>query len=209
MSQTTDGFTFVFDFAQPESYLALYPTLDLVRESGAVVEWLPTTVPRLQPPQPADPDDRTARHMRFRAEYREMDLRRYASVQGLELGNLYRETDSSLAAASVLWLAETSSQLLQPYVEQLFDEYWSEAIDIESPAALRAVLQEVGADLPEASVALGKESVDRFEQTQRSLRAAGAIGAPGYLVGGEYFLGRAHLPMVRFLLSGKSGPPPI
>ena len=38
---------------------------------------------------------------------------------------------------------------------------------------------------------------------------AGVFETPAYLVDGEVFLGRAHLPMVRWILSNRAGPPPI
>ena len=42
-----------------------------------------------------------------------------------------------------------------------------------------------------------------------SLRTRGMSGAPAYLVAGEYFQGRQHLPMIEWLLEGQEGPGPI
>ena len=43
---------------------------------------------------------------------------------------------------------------------------------------------------------------------QEAVFAAGIFGVPGYVVAGEYFWGREHLPMVRWLLLGRQGPAP-
>jgi hypothetical protein len=37
---------------------------------------------------------------------------------------------------------------------------------------------------------------------------AGIFGVPGYELEGEYFFGREHLPMVRWILGGRNGNAP-
>jgi 2-hydroxychromene-2-carboxylate isomerase len=198
---------FVFDFAQPESYLAYGPTVDLARELAVEIEWLPTTVPKKSPPTPeGNDDDRTARHMRLRARDRERMLERYARVKGLSVGNLYREVDSRLAGASVLWLVDAAPDRVSESVGRIFQGLWHGALDIESRGELRGMLESLGLPVVDFDPADGE---DRYDQVQEKLREAGVIGAPGYLIEGEFFLGRAHLPMVRWLLQGRSGAPPI
>jgi 2-hydroxychromene-2-carboxylate isomerase len=41
------------------------------------------------------------------------------------------------------------------------------------------------------------------------LEAAAVWNVPAFLVGGELFIGRKHLPMVEWLATGRTGPPPI
>jgi 2-hydroxychromene-2-carboxylate isomerase len=43
---------------------------------------------------------------------------------------------------------------------------------------------------------------------QAAIFDAGIFGVPSYVVAGELFFGREHLPRVRWLLSGKRGAPP-
>ena len=43
----------------------------------------------------------------------------------------------------------------------------------------------------------------------RRLRGAGIFDVPAYVVEGEIYFGRQHLPMVRWMLTGKRGEPPI
>jgi hypothetical protein len=41
------------------------------------------------------------------------------------------------------------------------------------------------------------------------LRTAGLVEAPAYVLGEEIFIGRAHLPMIEWLITGKAGPAPV
>ncbi len=44
---------------------------------------------------------------------------------------------------------------------------------------------------------------------EEELRDRGMGGAPCYWIDGELFLGRQHLPMIRWILGGREGPGPI
>lgn len=198
------------DFKSPHTYLAKEPTYSLADQLGIGVDWLLLVVAPLTPPRPAaEGDDRGARHRRFRALYLERDLMRYAKIRGLVLRNLYRAPDSSLAAMGMLWVKERSPDLLRPYMDLVLERYWRDELDIENPAALSGLLDEIGAErvgfADHASGAGGAEQ----QSLQASLAAAGLFSAPSYVVANEIFLGRQHLPMIGWLLTGKSGPPPI
>ena len=41
------------------------------------------------------------------------------------------------------------------------------------------------------------------------VRALGANDVPAYVVGGELYIGRAHLPVIRWWLDGQQGGPPV
>ena len=41
------------------------------------------------------------------------------------------------------------------------------------------------------------------------LRERGLVQVPAYIVEDEVFYGRQHLPMIRWILAGRSGPVPI
>ena len=92
------------DFKQPQSYLAKGPTQKLAASLGIAIDWLPMSArPFADPAVEMEGDSRGARHRRFRAEYFERDMRRYAASQGLVLGDLHRSADSSLAGMGLLW----------------------------------------------------------------------------------------------------------
>ncbi len=196
----TRPLTVAIDIKSPECYLALAPTRALVRECGVDVDWLPVVT---SPPRPApDGDDRSARHKRHRVAYRAMDLARYARAAGLTLRDPERAPDSSLAGMAMLAARAHSHEALQGFLDRAFERYWKADLDLEDRGALRAILDEVGvADLPEHAA--------DFEALRARLGEAGLFTAPAYLVENEVFNGRAHLPMIRWILEGRVGPGPI
>ena len=46
------------------------------------------------------------------------------------------------------------------------------------------------------------------DASQLAVFEAGIFGVPGYVLEGEYFFGREHLPMVRWILAGRQGGAP-
>ena len=192
--------TVALDVKSPECYLALAPTRALVAELGIAAEWLPTLAPQRKPPPVGD--DRGAKHKRLRAAYQEQDIARYAEAQGLTLRGLHRTTDSTLAGMGMLAAKAHSNAALHAYLDAAFAGYWSGDLDIEDADAIAATLAAAGvpAFAPDAT---------QFAALQASLAEAGVFGAPTYLAADDVFLGRAHLPMIRWLLTGREGPGPI
>lgn len=194
--------TICVDIKNPHAYLALEPTFGLADALAIDVDWLPLVAPALKSHEPPAPDaDRGTRHRWHRASYQAADLERYANSRGLKLGNPYRAPDSELAAMALLWVKARAPGSLRPFLSFAFERYWRETLDIESVSALIDLISEIGAP------------GDGFEEYARgpgpgqrlsldaALRAAGAFSVPTYWVGGEPFLGRQHLPMIRRLLT--------
>ena len=196
----TAPLTVALDVKSPECYLALAPTRALIDELGIDADWLPTVAPQRKPP-PAG-DDRGARHKRLRAAYQEQDVARYAAMQGLTLRDLHRTTDSTLAGMGMLAAKACSNAALHAYLDATFAGYWGGDLDIEDANAIAATLAAAGVTgfAPDAA---------EFAALQASLAEAGVFGAPTYMAADDVFLGRAHLPMIRWLLTGRQGPGPI
>jgi 2-hydroxychromene-2-carboxylate isomerase len=200
------------DFKQPQSYLAKGPTSKLAAAIGIEIDWQPIAArPLREPPCETAGDDRGARHRRFRARYCARDLRRYAESQGLALGDLHRSTDSSIAGMGLLWAKKHTartgdSSVVVAYVDRVFDGYWGGALALEQPDAIRGVLERVGV----ATAGFDLETLRaEYDATLERWRAAGMVEAPAYLIGDEVFIGRAHLPMIEWIVTGRDGPPPI
>ena len=192
--------TVTLDVKRPECYLALAPTRALAAELDIAVDWLPTVAsPHRRPPAGGG---RGERHLRHRAAYNAREIERYAAVQGLVIEDIYRDPDSTGFGMAMLAAKAHSDAALQGFLDRAFAAYWRAALDIEDRAALRHLLGEVG-------VATFAEDADGFAALQERLVAAGLFNAPAYLVGEEVFFGRAHLPMIRWLLTDRAGPPPI
>ncbi len=189
------------DIKDPHSYLAKDPTYALADDLGVDIDWLPFVSRPLRRPASGG-EDRGSRHRRFRADYVERSIARYASVRGVTIRNIYRAPDSSLAGMGMLAARANSEEALRNYLDRVFRQYWEDDLDIEDADTISGLLSAAGVMDFDPDVA-------HFTALQESLALAGVLETPAYLVDGEVFLGRAHLPMIRWILSNREGPPPI
>ncbi len=190
----------VLDIKDPHSYLAKDPTCALADDLGVDIDWLPFVSRPLR--RHGSGADRGSRHRRFRAAYLERSIARYASARGLSLRDIYRAPDSSLAGMGMLAARAHSEQALRSYLDRIFRQYWEEGLDIEDADAISGLLSAAG-------VGEFDLDVEHFRKLQERLALAGVFDTPAYLVDGDMFIGRAHLPMIRWILQGRAGPPPI
>lgn len=198
------------DFVNPKAYLALAPTFALEDELGVHFDWLPMRVSAPTRPAAAQPnEDRGTRHRRMRAEYNDMDMRRYARVYGIELGDPYRSEDPTIAAIGLAWARRAPHAARRRYVQGVFERFWGGRLDIEDPAAMEAVLREAAVDTTGWRDYVADAGRVEFERTCAALRGRGVFDVPAYLVDGDLFFGRQHLPMIRWLLDGKRGEAPL
>lgn len=191
----------VLDIKDPHSYLAKDPTYALADEFGLQIDWLPFVSRPLRRHPPGN-GDRGSRHRRFRAAYAERSIQRYASVRGITIRNIYRDLDSTLAGMGILAARAHSEAALRSYLDRAFRQYWEDGLDIEDADVISELLSAAGAGAFEPDVA-------QFEALQERLALAGVFETPAYLIDDDIFLGRAHLPMIRWILAGRAGPPPI
>jgi 2-hydroxychromene-2-carboxylate isomerase len=202
--------TVCVDFKNPFAYLAVEPTRALEQRLGLTADWLPLIVAPLSRPKAAAPsDDRGTRHRRIRAEYFERDLARYARARGLDIGDCYRSLDVTMAAVGLEWLRRTDRARAGRYVEAMFSHFWQRGASSASEADVRAALIELGANGERFAADVAVRGAAWLAALQSSLAAAGLFTVPSYVVEGEVFVGRQHLPMVEWLLTGRRGPPPI
>jgi len=193
--------TLAIDFASPRAYLALEPTCVLSKKLGIEIDWEPFVLelPR-QPTVPSRGADRGARHRAIRAAYMERDLARYVADRGIALRVPSRHPDSTLAAITLLWLKRESNWLATNYVQQVFEGYWRGELDIENESALRGVLKIIGAPLLGYETFVTGEGRAALDRVRGELLSAGVSDVPAYVLEGEVFLGREHLPRIRDLL---------
>ena len=121
----------------------------------------------------------------------------------MKLGDPYRAPDSTAAGAALLWVKERAPDLVSPFLLSTFERYWSETLDIEDSAALQELVTDLGAPMGDFKEYISGPGLAECQALGASLRAAGGLSVPTYWVGGEPFLGRQHLPMIRRLLTGQ------
>ena len=70
------------------------------------------------------------------------------------------------------------------------------------------MLEQAGADVAGFASFLAGEGRAEHDAMQPAIFDAGIFGVPTYVIDGEIFFGREHLPRIRWMLGGRRGPAP-
>ena len=195
------------DYKSPYAYLAKDPIYALAADASVALVWKPyiLDIPQFLGSARVDPagnvleENRNAHQWR-RVRYSYMDCRRQARKQGLIIRGTQKIWDSTLAAAGMLFAQSKSEQVFRRYHDAVFERFWRRELDIESVAAIEAVLRDAGADgsgFPDWADT-GRAEV---AQIARDAEALGVFGVPSFIIDGELFWGREHLPDIRAMLA--------
>jgi 2-hydroxychromene-2-carboxylate isomerase len=203
------------DYKSPYAFIAKDPTYALAAELGVAIDWRPLTldIPSYLGSARLDSNGRVVESRRTASQwsavkYAYMDARRYASLRGLTLRGTTKIWDSALAGMGMLWAKAMGDQALRRYHDLVFERFWKRELDIEDATVIAAVLEESGVDAGGFADSTRGEARAQYEEMQQLIFDAGIFGVPGYVVEGEYYFGREHLPRLRWILDGRRGPAP-
>ena len=201
------------DYKSPYAYLAKDPIYALAAECSVAVEWKPYVLDiplylgsaRVDATGQVVEEDRNPHQWR-RVRYSYMDCRRQAGKRGLTIRGTRKIWDSTLAAAGMLFAQRQGADVFRRYHDTVFERFWRRDLDIESVAAIGAVLAHAAAAGGAARgvteefadwADTGREAVGRIS---REAEALGVFGVPSFVLDGELFWGREHLPDIRAML---------
>lgn len=203
-----------FDFKSPYAYLAKDPTWRLEAAFGIEVDFRPLTlnIPSFLGAARVDEGGRVVESKRTPRQwqgvrYAYMDAKRYARRAGLTLYGPRKIWDSSVAAIGLLWTRRDHA-VQKRYMDLVYERFWKRELDLEAPQVIADVVAEAGGDGAEFLAWHADEGRARHDALQARLHPAGLFGVPTYVIDGEVFFGREHLPVVRWLLGGRNGPRP-
>jgi 2-hydroxychromene-2-carboxylate isomerase len=201
--------TVYIDYKSPYAYLAKDLAYDLERDFAVRVDWLPYVVdiPSFLGSARVDDSGRVLEEQRNahqwrRVRYSYMDCRRQARKRGLVIRGPQKIWDSSLAACGMLYAKRQGDVVLRRYHDMIFERFWKRELDIEDPAVVGAVLVEAGADAAGFSAYSAGEWREELDRACRAAEAIGVFGVPSFVIDGELFWGREHLPDIRAMLAG-------
>ena len=203
------------DFKSPFAFVAVDYTYALQDELGLEFDWRPLTLDipsylgsaRLDDKGKVAESNRSAQQW-TQVRYAYRDARRYANIMGYTLRGTVKIWDTSLAHIGMLWAKRHGPEALRRYISTVYERFWRRELDVEQLEVVEGVLREVGVRVEDfASFAAGDGRVEHVAM-QAKIFEAGIFGVPGYIVDGEYYFGREHLPTVRWHLRGKQGPQP-
>jgi 2-hydroxychromene-2-carboxylate isomerase len=199
--------TAYIDYKSPYAYLAKAPAYELERDYGVHIDWLPYVLDipsflgsaRVDDSRKVIEQERNAHQWR-RVRYSYMDCRRQARKHGLVIRGPQKIWDSTLAAGGMLYAKRQGDTVLRRYHDLTFERFWKRELDIEDPAGISAVLAEVGANTAGFSTFWKEEGRAEVDRICRAAEAIGVFGVPSFILDGELFWGREHLPDIRAML---------
>jgi 2-hydroxychromene-2-carboxylate isomerase len=200
--------TAYIDYKSPYAYLAKDLVYELARDFTADLDWLPyiLDIPSFLGSATVDRDgrviaeDRNAHQWR-RVRYSYMDCRRQARKRGLVIRGPQKIWNSTLAAAGLLYAKRHGDDVLRRYNDITFERFWKRELDIENPPVISGILAEAGADGTGAAAYLAGDGPSDVARISRAAEELGVFGVPSFVVNGELFWGREHLPDIREMLS--------
>lgn len=199
-----------FDYKSPYAWLAQEAAFGLAASCGAPIEWLPYTldIPQFLGRAEVDADGRVLvnernDHQWRRVRYAYMDCRREANRRGLVLRGPQKVFDSSIAHVGFLWARRRGD--FRPFHDRVFERFWRRELDIESPSAVAAVLEEAGIDTAGFPAFLEDDGRRELERIAAEAEAAGVFGVPSWLVGNDLFWGSERIDRVRERIAEAAG----
>jgi 2-hydroxychromene-2-carboxylate isomerase len=199
------------DYKSPYAYLAKDLVYELERDFAVHIDWLPYTldIPSALGSAIVDNNGRVIEEQRNahqwrRVRYSYMDCRRQAQKRGLVIRGPRKIWDSTLALRGMMYAKREGPTVLRRYHDTVFERFWKRELDIEDPGVIGMVLAETGANTRGLSTYLAGQGREELENICCAAEAMGVFGVPTFVLSGELFWGREHLPDIREMLGAKA-----
>ena len=203
------------DIKSPYAFIARDPTRQLGRELGIRIDWRPLTldIPSYLGSARLDSSGRVASAERTpeqwaRVRYAYRDARRYAGELGYALRGTEKIWDTSLVHMAFWWAREQGADVLDAFLDRVYPAFWVREFDAEDLQTVTAALADAGAQTAGFDEYVAGDGRRFHDMSQQAIFDAGIFGVPGYVLEGEYYFGREHLPTIRWMLTGRHGPQP-
>lgn len=195
--------TIYTDYKSPYAYLAKDLTYELARDFPVDLDWRPyiLDIPSYLGSARVDECGRVIEearnaHQWRRVRYSYMDCRRQARKRGLTIRGTQKIWDSTLAAAGMLFALRAGPEAFRFYHDTVFERFWQRDLDIESIDALATILASAGATGADFRTAMEPLRAE-VARISRAAEVEGVFGVPTFVIDGELYWGREHLPDIR------------
>jgi 2-hydroxychromene-2-carboxylate isomerase len=203
------------DYKSPYAYLAIALTCAMADELGIAIDWRPFTldIPSYLGSARLNKEGKVVEENRapgqwLRVKYAYRDVRRYGASRGIIVRGTEKIWDSSLAGIGMLWAKAQNDAMFRAYTAVVYERFWKRELDIEDIGVIERVLNEAGARSAGFREYASGEGRALHDTINTAAFDAGIFGVPTYIINGEKFFGREHLPRVRWTLTGRAGAAP-
>ena len=203
------------DYKSPYAFIATDHTYAIGDALGIEFDWRPLIldIPSYLGSARLDEHGKVAESNRTPEQwsgvrYAYHDARRYAKLSNYTLRGTTKIWDSSLAGIGMQWAKANSAAVLRRYSHLVYERFWRRELDIEDINVVMTVLLEAGAKRAGMQDYLQGEGRAFLTATQPLIFDAGIFGVATYVLDGELFFGREHLPYIYWKLAGEHGAAP-
>ena len=200
--------TVYIDYKSPYAYLAIHPTYQLQLDFELDIDWLPYTlnIPDFLGSATVNSrgevlEEERSAHQWRRVRYSYMDARRYATIRGLTIRGPQKIWDSTIVSVGLLYAK--SQDKFEPYNDLVYEKFWKRELDIEDERVVTSILQQAGIDITTFGDFLSNTGRILHDKVRAEAEGKGVFGVPTYILDGQLYWGREHLPLIRELLTQK------
>lgn len=191
------------DIKSPYAYLSVGPTRALERHLGLRFDWRPFVldIPSYLGSARLDKAGNVVEQQRSEAQwagvkYAYYDCRRYARLSGLRIRGTEKIWDTQLVSAAMWWVRAQGAAVLDEFIDRVYAPFWVRELDVESETVIRDLLNALGAGGDSFLAWYCAAGASESAAFQERAFGEGIYGVPTYLVAGERYFGREHLPRV-------------
>ena len=180
-----------FAYTSPYTYLAMAPAYALEQSHRVRLRFIPFAVKiRRVYGDLAERSERDWRKLRYL--YR--DVRRFANERGLIIRAPQKIYNARLVATGGLYADRCGR--LRPYSDRVFERFFKRELDVEDPAAVEAIIEEVGLDAPDFKRYLADQGPADLARAFAEGDRDRIFGVPTFVVEGEPFWGHDRIDWV-------------
>jgi 2-hydroxychromene-2-carboxylate isomerase len=193
----TKSVTFFYDYVSPASYLAWTQLPAICAKAGATLVKKPMLLGGLHKAV----GNVAPIAVPAKAAWMFADLKRHAAHYGVPLKMPAKFPFNTIPALrGALWAAK--SGVLDAYDKALFEAAWARGEDISDAAAVKALVAAAGLDAESFAAAIQMDDIKKglMDATNEAV-AAGAFGAPTFVVADELHFGQDRLPWIERALA--------
>jgi 2-hydroxychromene-2-carboxylate isomerase len=177
-----------FAYTSPFSYLAMAPAYALEQSHRIKLRLIPYGV-NIRQVYGGEVDARDERNRR-KLRYLYLDARRLAAERGLVI----RPPKKIFSARYAFYggMCAEDQGVFRPYSDRVFERFWKRELEVENPAALGSILEEVGADCAQFVRYIADEDAEAKPRLKACFAEASrdqVFGVPTFVVDQERFWG--------------------
>ena len=141
-------------------------------------------------------------HQWRRVRYSYMDCRRQARKRGLVIRGTQKIWDSTLALCGMLYAKRQEDAVLRRYHDTIFERFWKRDLDIGGclPRSAGCWRKPGAGPAGFPDYLVGPGTCRAGQHLRHGAEAIGVFGVPTFVLAGEIFWGREHLPEIREML---------